>query len=260
MLHSLRGLQGYWLGAVDGRMGQVKDCYFDDQAWTVRYIVVDTGPRWSAGHGLPGRDVLISPVALKFIEWEAGILHTDLTKDQISNAPSVGADEPVTRQHEADLAQYFSWPVYWQSADQEDASTAYLAASGTPEQQQHMSRLALSNPPRRDPHLHSMHTVVGYTLLAEDEKAALLDDFFIDESGWLVRYLVADVGSWWEGEKVLIVPQWLDEIDWPNRQVRFAASREKIRNAPRFDPSQPISRDYETDLYAYYGQPGYWTE
>jgi uncharacterized protein YrrD len=253
MLRSFRNMQGYWMGAVDGRMGEVKDFYFDDQAWTIRYVVVDTG-RW-----LPGRDVLISPAALKTVEWEEGILHTDLTKEQIGNAPSIRADEPVSRQYETDLARYFSWPAYWQSADQEDASTAYLAASGTREQQEQVSRLAVRNPPPEgDPHLRSMHTLVGYTLFADGQDAGQLDDFVIDEQGWIVRYLVANVGSWWAGEKVLVVPHWLDEVDWENRQVRFAASRETISNAPRVDLSQPISREYEDQLHAYYGQARYW--
>jgi hypothetical protein len=57
MLRSIKQLYGDKLGASDGEIGHVKDFYFDDQSWTVRYLVADTGS-W-----LPGRQVLISPHA-----------------------------------------------------------------------------------------------------------------------------------------------------------------------------------------------------
>ena len=57
MLLSLRQLYGKKLGASDGDIGRVKDFYFNDQQWAIRYVVADTGS-W-----LSGRLVLISPHA-----------------------------------------------------------------------------------------------------------------------------------------------------------------------------------------------------
>ena len=55
MLRSLLDLRNYRIQAIDGHIGGVHDLLFDDQRWTVRYLVVDLGS-W-----LPGRKVLISP-------------------------------------------------------------------------------------------------------------------------------------------------------------------------------------------------------
>ena len=55
MLRSIKEIIGYDLLATDGSIGHVKDFYFDDEAWGVRYVVVDTGG-W-----LSGRMVLLSP-------------------------------------------------------------------------------------------------------------------------------------------------------------------------------------------------------
>jgi uncharacterized protein YrrD len=44
--------------ASDGEIGKVKEIYFDDDRWVVRYLVVDTGG-W-----LTRRHVLISPHAV----------------------------------------------------------------------------------------------------------------------------------------------------------------------------------------------------
>ena len=42
MLQSIKHLYGHKLEASDGEIGHVKDCYFDDQNWAVRY-----GERWN---------------------------------------------------------------------------------------------------------------------------------------------------------------------------------------------------------------------
>ena len=59
MLRSLRQLYGKKLGASDGDIGHVNDFYFNDQQWTIRYIVADTG----YGIGPLGAD--FSPCFLK---------------------------------------------------------------------------------------------------------------------------------------------------------------------------------------------------
>ena len=58
MLSRAKTLHGYKLNGLDGEIGKVKEFYFDDRHWTVRYLVADTG-NW-----LTGRQVLISPYAL----------------------------------------------------------------------------------------------------------------------------------------------------------------------------------------------------
>ena len=58
MQKSVSDLKGHGIVATDGDIGKVDDFYFDDEAWTIRYLVADTG-NW-----LLGRKVLISPIAL----------------------------------------------------------------------------------------------------------------------------------------------------------------------------------------------------
>jgi hypothetical protein len=59
MLRSLASLKGSAIEASDGQIGKVKDFLFDDEKWTVRYLVVETGT-W-----LSGREVLISPISVE---------------------------------------------------------------------------------------------------------------------------------------------------------------------------------------------------
>jgi hypothetical protein len=39
MLRNIKQLYGEKLGASDGEIGLVKDFYFDDEKWAIRYIV-----------------------------------------------------------------------------------------------------------------------------------------------------------------------------------------------------------------------------
>jgi hypothetical protein len=107
MLNKAKTLTGYKLDCVDGEIGKVKDFYFDDRHWAVRYLVADTG------HWLTGKQVLISPYSLVTVLREEEDIVTDLTKKQIENSPSADSDQPVSRQFEADYYQYYGWPAYW---------------------------------------------------------------------------------------------------------------------------------------------------
>ncbi|WP_264754818.1 hypothetical protein [Marinobacter sp. LV10R510-11A] len=42
MLRSVHDIQDYAIHATDGVIGHVKDFYFDDEAWVIRYIIVNT--------------------------------------------------------------------------------------------------------------------------------------------------------------------------------------------------------------------------
>ena len=53
MLRNSKDLEGCAIGATDGTIGAVKDLYFDDEAWVIRYLVVSTGA-WLANRKLPG--------------------------------------------------------------------------------------------------------------------------------------------------------------------------------------------------------------
>jgi hypothetical protein len=94
MLRSVSELEKYTIGATDGTIGSVKDCYFDDEAWVVRYLAVKTGS-W-----LVGREVLISPLSVRDSDAGERVLHVSISKDQVKNSPSIDTQKPVSRQHE----------------------------------------------------------------------------------------------------------------------------------------------------------------
>ena len=81
MLNESKTLKGYKLNGLDGEIGKIKEFYFDDHYWTIRYLVADTG-NW-----LTDRQVLISPHALGTIDKSARNIAINLTKKQIEDSP-----------------------------------------------------------------------------------------------------------------------------------------------------------------------------
>ena len=78
MLDKAKTLTGYSMHSLDGEIGKVKDLYFDDRDWTIRYLVADTG-EW-----LVSRQVLISPHSLAGVDRDQEIHHrqTDQGSDR----------------------------------------------------------------------------------------------------------------------------------------------------------------------------------
>ena len=59
MLRGINDLTRFTIAATDGNLGSVRDLYFDDRSWAVRYLVVDAGP-W-----FPGRRFFVSPISVR---------------------------------------------------------------------------------------------------------------------------------------------------------------------------------------------------
>ncbi len=106
MLQNIKQLYGDKLAAADGEIGHVKDFYFDDESWVIRYLVVDTGS-W-----LTGRLVLLTPHAFGKLDQSEKMLHIKLRKKQIEDSPSIESHKPVSRQFEIEYYGYYGWPPY----------------------------------------------------------------------------------------------------------------------------------------------------
>ncbi len=263
MLQAVSDLHGRKIHASDGEIGSVDQFFFDDQTWTIRYLVVDTG-NW-----LPGRQALLSTIALGDTDLVADVLNVSLTKERITNSPDIDTDKPVSREHEAEHSDYYGYPHYWYGSglgagpyagslpgsmgypDRVGVATGYavtpaLAQEGAPPEE------------RGDPHLRSTKAVAGYYIEAKDGDIGHVQDFIIDDQTWEIRYLVVDTVNWWPGKKVVVAPQWIERVSWELSKVYVDLTRESIKQAPEYNLMSLINRDYEQRLYDHYGRSKYW--
>ena len=253
MLKPARGFKGLTIAAIDGDLGSVADLYFDDLSWTVRYLVVDTGS-W-----LPGRQVLISPLSVR----EAGDkVMVDLTQAQVKESPPVETDRPVNRQQEEAIARHYDQRYYWEGPyrwgllaypGMPPVPTAPIPAGGIAEEMAARERETLD-----DPSLRSTRDVTGYYIAALDGDIGHVEDFLIDDRAWAIRYLVVDTRNWWPGTKVVLSPEWIKTVSWPDSQVHVDLCRDEIEAAPRYDPSRPFDRAYENRLLEHHNRRKYW--
>ncbi len=249
MLHNAKTLTGYPLDSLDGEIGKVREFYFDDHHWTIRYLVADTG-NW-----LTGRQVLISPYALVAASREEQHIMIDLTKKQIEDSPPLTSDQPVSQQYEEDYYGYFGYPTYWSGPHKWGAYPDLMCVRDR-------DSATASNPGGKawDPHLRSSRDVSGHHIQATDGEIGHVVDFVIDDETWAIRYLIVDTRNWWPGKQVLISPQWIDRVSWSEFKVFVNLTRESIKQSPEFSEVSLITRDYETRLHGHYDRHGYWVD
>lgn len=274
MLNKATTLKGYALHSRDGDIGSVKEFYFDDRHWTIRYLVADTG-NW-----LTGRQVLISPQALISVNCEEQHIGIGLTKKQIEDSPSLDSDKPVSRQFETTYYGYYGWPMYWGGpymwgtssfpGIMPDTGEMRQSARGVSQHGMGESPPALPNSealPSRDrdektgdAHLRSSHDVIGYHIEADDGEIGHVEDFIIDDETWAIRYFVVDTVNWWPGKKVLIAARWIDRVSWEESKVFVNLTRAAIKQAPEFTDESLLTREFESKLHGCYNRQGYWVD
>jgi hypothetical protein len=248
MLRSVVDFQNFAILATDGTIGHVKDFFFDDEAWVVRYLVVDTGD-W-----LSGRSVLISPYSVGAPDWNGRTIPVSITRAQVKGSPDIDTARPVSRQHEIRFLDYYSYPYYWGGMG--FWGSGYFPGP-LPRDQDYRDterRRARDD----DPHLRSCAAVSKYHIHASDGDIGHAQGFLVDTETWAIRYLIVDTSNWWLGHQVLIAPDWIEHINWATSSVTIDLGRQAIRDSPPYDFRAPFDRIGELGIYNHYGRDGYW--
>lgn len=100
--------------------------------------------------------------------------------------------------------------------------------------------------------------ITGYGLRATDGAIGTIRDLLFDDRHFGVRWVVVDTGTWLPGRKVLLPPSALGTPDPGTREYPVDLSRDQIKGAPGLEADEPVSRQFETDIYGYYGWDPYW--
>jgi hypothetical protein len=257
MLRSLKDLRGFAIGAIDGDVGTVAECYFDDASFTVRYVVVETGG-W-----LADRKVLLSPTAFDAVDWEHRRIATGLNKAQVESSPHIDTQKPVSRQHETIYFGHYGVSPYWSGPYLWGMSPYPSRALGVPTnalELEHEPRWNWESMGQNDPHLRSSAAVTGHYIQATDGEIGHVEDFLVDDRSWTIRFMVVDTTNWWAGEKVLIAPAWIERVDWNHSKVHVTLTRAQIEESPTYAPDRLVERAGEKPLYHRRAEPGFWRD
>jgi len=96
-LRSAKSVTGYHIQASDGEIGHVADFLIEDIDWSIRDVIVDTTNWWA------GKKVLISPGALRKIDWASEEVTLDIDRQRIMDARPYDASTPLVRLYNPEL-------------------------------------------------------------------------------------------------------------------------------------------------------------
>jgi hypothetical protein len=205
------------LAALDGDIGHIKDFYFDDKTWVVRYAIADTGD-W-----LSGRQVLLSPHAFGRLDQYQKTLHINLRKAQIESSPSIETHKPVSRQFEADYHTFYGWPPYWSGQGMWEGGYPGLLPLSPAEQE---SRRIYKH--QEDKHLRSAQEVTGYRIQTVDGDLGRVTGLLVDIRSWAIPELVVDAGHWYAGKEIRIPTNKVEEIRYSDTKVVVSLTKADV--------------------------------
>src|SRR6266508_1158056 len=204
-------MKGAAIIARDGSIGEVEDIYFDDEKWTVRYLVV------KAGAWLFRRHVLISLISIKKVDEANNQVIVNLTRDQVKDSPDIDTQKPVSRRHETAFMDYYGYPYYWGGPYLWGDSAFPATLAMPPAVESQMAAAATAR--RRE---------------ADDGEIGHVDDFIIDDRDWAIRSIVIKTGGWLSGRKTLVSPQSIEGISWTESKMFVNLTRDQIAGGPEY--------------------------
>jgi hypothetical protein len=249
MLWNASSLNGYTIEASDGRVGIVHDLLFDDIDWIIRWLVVNTGD--DVDH-----QVLLPFSALGIPDASLRQFPVNLTIEQVRNSPDVETDLPVSRQIEEALYNFYGWAPYWRNSGSPLSNSAVKpfaiplqileqnpsAGDGT------VAALAVG-----DPNLRSIAVVTQYNIHAIDGNIGHIDDFLVQDDNWTIRYIIVDTKNWWPGEKVLISPRAMREINWEEKTFHLNVNRRTVKDSPIYESTRTADGAHNEQFLKYFG-------
>lgn len=233
MYQKTKQLYGKKLSASDGLIGHVRDFYFDDQTWMIRYLVADTGS-W-----LPKRQVLLSPHAFwnhSFGRDDSGVdlLILNLTRKQIEESPSIETHRPVSRQDEEAYYRYYGWPTYWQDGGMSGIA-GFPVIDPIPVPEDVRPRQSTR---QEDIHLRSTRATTGYRIQASDGPIGTVSGFTMDGRNWSIREVVVQTGHWYSRKEILVLPENIERISYEGSTVFVNLTKQDLEQTMNEDVAQ----------------------
>jgi hypothetical protein len=191
--------------AKNGETGHVRDFLFDDRSWQLRSVVLDVGT-W-----LRRRVVVLPIAAFELPDWKKNFLRVNLSRAQVRNSPDIDEEKPVYRQQELAMREYFGALACW--VDTEFGLGSFPTGVKYP------------SPPGENPHLRSVHHLVGYRVRATDGYLGRLEGFLMEKESWQLGYLDVSMSRALHRRLVAVPTGWVERISWAEFRIYLGHER-----------------------------------
>ncbi|MGP4077684.1 PRC-barrel domain-containing protein [Halobacillus sp. K22] len=251
MFLNATSLEKLTLVAQDGEMGKIKDLYFDDENYTIRYLTI-ASEKW-----FPDQIIYLSPSAISRIDFDKKVIEANHTIEDLREGAGLRNEKEMDPEKEAEFADRFNWSQYW-------AGESVWGEQDTPlnSDSEAASQQTAVSAPERSNHLRSVNHMKGVfshaDVFAGEEHAGYITDVLIEEETWIIRYFVVSTGSWSTHPFTLISPDWIEEANWSEDQFQISLTLEGIEKGPMYQKNKAVTRGFEEELYQSYGKAAYW--
>lgn len=228
MFYRFTDLKNTIISNSEGDIGELDDLLISDNIWVTRYLVADIGS-W-----LKNRKILLPPTLATVANDAAQNIIVDLSKSAIEESPPLTADQPVSREYEVNLSEYYRWMPYWAGID----DLFWGGSSGQAAELNSILRNLREKklPDESKPQLRSCSELLGYYIKTPEGQVGHVEDFLIDREHWFVPYLIVDTRNWLPGgKKVLVSVHWVDQIRYEGAEVILELSKRLVENSPAFN-------------------------
>jgi hypothetical protein len=252
----------------EGQLGELRDAFFDLDAWVIRYLVMVARSN--------GREVLLSPLLFGDLDDSTDRLILSLFDEEIEAIPPLDLGRPVSREQELAYDLYFCIPDYWvdgaawgtertpsRFASRLRSSHSQAAAviedlRGSPAVSQEPPPVPHAAGRAEDPaQSRLLRGCELYELQArcENVRAGRPVDLLFDPETLAIRYLVLELSpETMHTEKKLLLPQPLIAgVSREARRLEIRLRPEVLAGAPEYKPGEPVTRAYEKNLRQHYG-------
>ncbi|MFZ3577352.1 PRC-barrel domain-containing protein [Virgibacillus sp. DJP39] len=214
MLYLTSTLKSFNIHATDGEMGKVKNIYFDDHDWAIRYAQVDTH-KW-----LPGRNVYLSPSSFTKMNDEEKYVEVNHTKDTVKDSPTIPADTEISRTNEESLTAYYGWNSYWRAQNLWGAVDRPLVPR-VPVQDEEKTgvRHELKTNENKKYDLLNESEAIGMKIHGHDGKMGEVTDLVFDDDNWKIDYLAVKVVRVPVEEYYLIKSEHITSVEWMEKDL-----------------------------------------
>jgi hypothetical protein len=253
VLLSLKEIQNYQAVTQDGIAGSIADFLIDDSDWVMRYIIAQFNER----------KFPLSVFALNTPDGAFKTIPIQLSMEKIAISPDVDINNPLARDIEQKLSDYYQWPYYWETMDIPQSLPGDLSAlpliemelDRQQEERDLIPETGSSSPSSQsEKHLASFKQLDGYTIFAanSDRNAGKLVDMVTQDKEWNILYLVAETGGMLSSKKVLLSPSWVQNIETKASRIQIDLTEETIHNSPSFNTIPELTEDYQKRVKRYF--------
>lgn len=243
MLRSIASLSGIRVNAHDGMIGNIDNLYICIGTWEVCYAVVDAAAMKER------RYILLAPAA--FMNPGRATLPVNLSISRIAASPAVDVNTPVTGRRIEEIFKYYEWPQYWVQQPSDGIVTPPpLSIKRNSEKADRM----LNGESGFGVNVRSYKWIIGQPLKGSDTVIGTIDDMIVNTVTWYIQYLVVTLRKDFPGKKVMMATDWMNGTTCGRSEIACLLSMLEVRNAPEFNPEEPINRTDSKIHFDFYGR------